>query len=109
VIVRGKANAETEFANTLFLGGTDKWNYPCLPVSVTTDRGFDSLANRLFLKEKGIENIICPKSVPALQKKMQQASFRENQKRRGQTEGRIGILKNRFLGNPLKSKGFASR
>jgi len=40
---------------------------------------------------------------------MQQASFRENQKRRGQTEERIGILKNRFLGNPLKSKGFASR
>ena len=137
VIVRGKADAETEFGNTLLLGeqadgiildwalykgkvssdsqllkqsleriGT---SYPCLPESATTDRGFDSLANRLYLEEKGIENNICPKSVPALREKMQQASFRENQKRRGQTEGRIGILKNGFLGNPLKSKGFASR
>jgi len=40
---------------------------------------------------------------------MKQASFRENQKRRGLTEARIGILKNNFLGNPLKGKGFASR
>ena len=40
---------------------------------------------------------------------MQDESFCEKQKRRGQTEGRIGILKNEFLGNPLKSKGFASR
>jgi hypothetical protein len=137
VIVRGKADAETEFGNTLLLGeqadgiildwelykekaSSDSQllkqsleridtDYPCLPVSATTDRGFDSLANRLYLEEKGIENNICPKSVPALQEKMQQASFRENQKRRGQTEGRIGILKNGFLGNPLKSKGFASR
>jgi hypothetical protein len=137
VIVRGKANAETEFGNKLLLGEQINgiildWElykekassdsqllkqslervgtyYPCRPVSVTTDRGFDGLANRLYLEGKGIENNICPKSVPALQKKMQQASFRENQKRRGQTEGRIGILKNGFLGNPLKSKGFASR
>lgn len=137
VIVRGKANAETEFGNTLLLGEQingiildwklykDKapsdsnllkeslerfsTHYPCKPVSVTTDRGFDSLANRLYLEKEGIENNICPKSVPALQEKMKQASFRENQKRRGLTEARIGILKNNFLGNPLKSKGFASR
>jgi len=137
VIMRGKADAKTEFGNTLLLGEqADEiildWElykekvspdsqllkqslerigtyYPCQPVSVTTDLGFDNLANRLYLEEKGIENNICPKSAPTLQKKMQQASFRENQKRRGQTEGRIGILKNGFLGNPLKSKGFASR
>jgi len=137
VIVRGKANAETEFGNKLLLGEQINgiildWElykekassdsqllkqsleridtyYSYRPVSVTTDRGFDSVTNRLYLDEAGIENDICPKSVPALQEKMRQASFRENQKRRGQTEGRIGILKNRFLGNPLKSKGFASR
>jgi len=135
--VRGKANAETEFGNTLLLceqinGIIFDWklykdkapsdsnllkeslerfntHYPCKPVSVTTDRGFDSLANRLYLEKEGIENNICPKSVPALQEKMKQASFRENQKRRGLTEARIGILKNNFLGNPLKGKGFASR
>ena len=137
VIVRGKAGAEAEFGNTLLLGEqTDgiilDWKlfrekapsdskllkqslerigtyYHCHPSSLTTDRGFDSSANRLYLEKAVIENNICPKSVLALQEKMQQASFCENQKRRGQTEGRIGILKNKFLGNPLKSKGVASR
>ena len=31
------------------------------------------------------------------------------QQRRSQTEGRIGILKNQFLGRPLRVKGFAHR
>ena len=31
------------------------------------------------------------------------------QRRRSQTEGRIGILKNDFLGQPLRAKGYASR
>ncbi len=137
VIVRGKAEAEAEFGNTLLLGEQAEgiivdWqlyrekapsdsqllkqslermdtDYHCRPESVTGDRGFDSAANRRYLKKQGIENNICPRSVRQLQETMQQASFTENQKRRGQTEGRIGILKNRFLGNPLKSKGFASR
>jgi len=137
VIVRGKAGAEAEFGNTLLLGEQADgiildWKlsrekarsdskllkqslerigtyYHCYPSSLTTDRGFDSPANRRYLEKAVIENNICPKSIAALQEKMQQASFCENQKRRGQTEGRIGILKNKFLGNPLKSKGFASR
>jgi hypothetical protein len=137
VIVRGKAGAETEFGNTLLIGEqrdgiildwklyqdqapadnkilkeslerTEKY-YHCRPGSVTTDRGFDSPDNRRFLEENGIENNICPKSVVALQEKLKDESFCEHQKRRGQTEGRIGILKNVFLGNPLKSKGFDSR
>lgn len=137
VIVRGKADAVAEFGNTLSLAEqsegiiVDRNLYKdkalsdsrilrqslerivmhtgCRPGSVTTDRGFDSAANRRYLNRQGIENNICPRSVAALQEKMQQSGFCENQKRRGQTEGRIGILKNRFLGNPLKSKGFASR
>ena len=36
---------------------------------------------------------------------LRDASFCEKQKRRGQTEGRIGIVKNVFLGSPLRSKG----
>jgi hypothetical protein len=137
VIVRGKADAEAEFGNTLLLGEQADgiivdWqlyreqapadsqllkhslermetDYHCRPVSVTGDRGFDSAANQRYLKKQGIENNICPRSITQLQERMQRACFCENQKRRGQTEGRIGILKNRFLGNPLKSKGFASR
>ncbi len=137
VIVRGKADTEAEFGNSLLVGEQadgiivdwqlykDKvpsdsgllrqslermvTRYGCHPVSVTGDRGFDSAANRRYLRKQAIENNICPRSVAQLQERTQQASFCENQKRRGQTEARIGILKNRFLGNPLKSKGFASR
>jgi hypothetical protein len=137
VIVRGKADAEAEFGNTLLVGEQADgiildWelykekapadnhllkrsleriaqHYQCRPGSVTTDRGFDSASNRRYLKKAEIENNMCPRSVEALRERMQDESFCEKQKRRGQTEGRIGILKNEFLGNPLKSKGFASR
>ena len=40
---------------------------------------------------------------------MQDPKFRRIQKRRAQTEARIGIVKNAFLGGPLRSKGFAHR
>ena len=35
--------------------------------------------------------------------------FVQLQRRRRQTEGRIGIFKNGFLGRPLRAKGFAHR
>ena len=35
--------------------------------------------------------------------------FKKLQRRRAQSEGRIGIFKNQFLGRPLHSKGFARR
>lgn len=137
VIVRGKAGAEAEFGNTLLLaeqsdGVILDWNlyeeqaqadmkllpeslerieryYHSLPGSVTGDRGFDSADNRLYLGSRNIENNICPKSVEALREKLQDVNFCDAQKRRGQTEGRIGIVKNIFLGDPLRSKGFISR
>jgi hypothetical protein len=137
VIVRGKAGAETEFGNTLLLGEQSDgvildWKlyqeqapadmkllqetlerieryYHSRPGSVTGDRGFDSSDNRGYLESRAIENNICPKSVEALREKLRDASFCEKQKRRGQTEGRIGIVKNVFLGSPLRSKGFCSR
>ena len=52
---------------------------------------------------------MCPKSVKELSERMQDEDFRLNQKRRSQTEARIGILKNEFLGKPLRRKGFDSR
>jgi hypothetical protein len=137
VIVRGKAGAETEFGNTLLLGEQADgvildWKlyqeqapadmkllpeslerieryYHSRPGAVTGDRGFDSADNRRYLGRNGIKNNICPKSVEALREKLRDASFCEKQKRRGQTEGRIGIVKNVFLGSPLRSKGFFSR
>lgn len=137
VVVRGKAGAESEFGNTLLLGEQADgvildWKlyqeqapadmkllpesleriekyYHCRPGAVTGDRGFDSADNRRYLERNGIKNNLCPKAVAVLREKLQDVTFCEAQKRRGQTEGRIGIVKNVFLGSPLRSKGFFSR
>jgi hypothetical protein len=138
VIVRGKAGAKVEFGNTLLIaeqaqglivdwrlyreqgpgdaaamvesleravvaygGRHPKW--------VVTDRGFSSSESREYLAGKSIGDEMCPRSVAELRRKMQGARFREHQSRRGQTEGRIGILKNEFLGKPLRKKGYECR
>jgi len=44
-----------------------------------------------------------------MRERMKEARFVELQSRRSQTEGRIGIFKNAFLGRPMKSKGFDYR
>ncbi|MCF6334334.1 MAG: hypothetical protein L3J12_01150 [Spirochaetales bacterium] len=138
VIVRGKAGAKLEFGNTLFLaeqadGIIMDWklyqdkvpadskilkesierleneydNYT--PESATTDRGFFSKTNQKYLETKGIKDYMCPKSVIELQERLKENDFCAHQKRRAQTEGRIGIIKNSFLGNPSKGKSFISR
>ena len=138
VIIRGKVDAKVEFGNTLFLGEqkdgliidwklykdtapADNKQLPesldrlkkyydgYKPESVGTDRGFDSKTNKKLLKENNIKNFMCPRSVPELQANLEDEDFCNHQKRRGQTEARIGILKNKFLGRPLKSKGFKNR
>lgn len=136
VIVRGKADAETEFGNGLYLAEqTDglivDWEFiqeqpPSdsklvkssltriietygHPASYTGDRGFDSPESRAHLDEIDLINGICPRSVPALKEKLEDEGFCLLQKRRGSTEGRIGLFKNAYLGAPLRSKGFTNR
>jgi len=136
VLVRGKAGAEVEFGNALYLaeqsdGLIVDWNFieeqppgdnkltkesierlakeyktPC---SYTGDRGFDSLDNRVDLEALEIVNAICPRSVEQLKEKLEDVEFRRLQTRRGGTEARIGIFKNAYLGSPLRSKGFKNR
>lgn len=77
--------------------------------SSTGDRGFDSESNREFLKDEKIYNGLCPRSPKQLQERIAEPRFLELQTRRSQTEGRIGVFKNVFLGKPLKSKGFLHR
>lgn len=72
--------------------------------SVSADRAFSSLANDEFLKEKNIINGLCPKSPKQLQEKLMDPVFVSLQTRRSQTEARIGIFKNVFLGKPLRSR-----
>ncbi len=137
VIVRHKAGAEVEFGNTLLLveqaaGLIVDWklNKPSTPgdivlmkeslirmkqvfgrypASVGGDRGFASKASHRWLESEGICDANCPRDPHELSQRMQDPKFRRIQKRRAQTEARIGIVKNAFLGGPLRSKGFAHR
>ena len=136
VIVRKKAGAPVEFGNTLLLGENPQgvivdWELfkdsapadsKLLPGSVGrmekiygplkalgADRGFDNLVNREGLAEDGICNGVCPRSPTALKKRMRSPKFRELQRRRAQTEGRIGIIKNVFLRGRPRCKGFTNR
>lgn len=137
VIVRKKAGAEVEFGNTLFLGETPSgvvidWelfkdvapndarlvkrsvertelNLDIHIKAVGADRGFDSQDNRDFLNERQTYNGICPRNPKELQRRTKSWKFDGLQHRRSQTEGRIAIVKNAFLGTPLRSKGFKNR
>jgi hypothetical protein len=131
VIVRGKAGNEVEFGQGLLLteqadGLIIDWqlfseqppsdskafgpaiariktHYGCID-STCADRGFSSKNNTDFLKETGIYNAICPKRPKELQEKLSDPIFLSLQTRRSQTEARIGIFKNVFLGKPLRSR-----
>ena len=138
VIVRGKAGAAVEFGNTLLIveqaqGLVVDWHLyqesaPAdsrqVPASlerlvarlgedviraVGGDRGFDSAANRALLEEKELFNGLCPRGAAEFKRRRHGARFVRTQRRRSQTEGRIGILKNDFLGRPLRAKGYAHR
>ena len=81
---------------------------PCLH-QISGGRGFDSKANRELLDQQGIYNAICPRAPGELKDKMKETKFVERQQRRSQTEARISIFKNGFLGSPLLSKGHANQ
>lgn len=80
-----------------------------VPKAVATDRGFDSESNRAGLAKAGIYNGLCPRLPQQLKQRSGSWKFRSLQRRRGQTEARIAILKNNFLGDPLRSKRFIGR
>jgi hypothetical protein len=137
VIVRNKAGAEVEFGNTLLLAENPQglildWELfqerspadsALLPWSlgrmeqaygpklkaVAADRGFDNEVNRVSLAKEGIYNAVCPRSPQQLRERSGSWKFKRLQRRRGQTEGRISIVKNVFLSGQVRSKGFTHR
>lgn len=138
VIVRGKAGAEVEFGNSLIVAetasgfildhelrqdtspGDAKWLEQRFEkmkqasggrlCAVAGDRGFDSARCRKMLDEEDVYNGLCPRDPAAMKRKLREDEiFRGAQKRRAQTEGRIGILKNVFLQGVPRAKGFANR
>jgi len=133
VYKRGKAGADVEFGLQLFIAENQdglivNWNIhddvprhdskfvkPCLdqlkevdlkPLSVCGDRGFWTKKVCDVLSKDNVENFICPKDRTLLQSQLQKENFRTAANRRSQTEARIGILKNNFLGGHLSTKGF---
>lgn len=137
VIVRGKAGAEVEFGNTVLLGENRQGvivDYQIFRESapadsqvlfgslvrvregtgrcveaVVTDRGFFSASNSQTLRETGTYDALCPRNPGELRERMKDEKFASLQRRRAQTEGRIGILKREFLGRPMRAKGFEHR
>lgn len=135
VIKRGKAQGEVEFGNGFYIAEQENgmivdWDHfqykqksdaKILKESIerikqnftvesfTTDRGFNSKNNSTFLAKSGIYDATCPKIVLELEERLKEPRFRIEQKRRAQTEGRIGILKNKFIKGKIKRKGFENR
>jgi len=137
VIVRGKAGAEVEFGNTVLLGENRQGLILDFQIyqdqapadahllveslervqaalgrtvgGVATDRGFANAANREGLETAGIFDGICPRRPEQMKERMKSKKFAEMQRRRSQTEARIGILKQGFFGRPMRAKGFAHR
>ena len=138
VIVRGKAGAQTEFGNELFMaespggmvidymlyGKTAPWEGDKLIESVqrqqslkrqqglkwaVADRGFDGAATRKALKKAGLSSHICPKSPSKLKARLKEPDFCRWQTRRGGTEARIAIVKNHGCGRVWRAKGLKHR
>jgi hypothetical protein len=137
VIVRGKAGAEVEFGNTVLLSENRQGvilDYELFRESApadsqilfdslvrvwdgigrrvraaVTDRGFSSASNSRALQEGGTYDALCPRKPALLRERMREERFARLQRRRAQTEARIGILKRGFLGQPMRAKGFAHR
>ena len=137
VIVRKKAGAEVEFGNTFLLAENPQglildWElfrdsapadskllprtvgrleqvYKGVLKALAGDRGFDSELNRAGLDLDGIYNAVCPRDPRELQRRSRSWKFKRLQRRRAQTEGRIAIIKNVFLGHRIRSKGFDHR
>ena len=137
VIVRGKVGAEVEFGNSVLLGENRQgvildyeffrdsapadsqllfgsllrvWEATGYHVgAVATDRGFATADNSRTLKEGGTFDGLCPRQPAELGRRMKGRKFARSQRRRAQTEARIGILKQGFLGRPMRAKGFDHR
>jgi hypothetical protein len=137
VIVRRKAGAQVEFGNTLLLAensqglildwelfrqsapadsallarfvGSMEEAYGRTIKAVGADRGFDSQTNQRGLADEGIYNGICPRDPKILRRRKDSWKFKKMQRRRSQTEGRIGIFKNAFGAGQMRCKGFEHR
>lgn len=137
VLKRGKAGADVEFGNKLWLGETRSGlivDFALLAeaeadtalvvpavkrlrqqmkldvAQIWGDRGLFSKKNEKSLEHCDVKSGLCPRDPAELQKRLQEDdSFRPGLKRRGGTEARIAIFKHVFAGSPCLAKGIAAR
>ncbi len=137
VLKRGKAGAQVEFGNKLWLGETreglivdwallrdakadSKLVIPAVKrltgkmklevTQVWGDRGLSSQANEKQLAKREIKSGLCPRDPAELKRRLDDdPAFRPGLRRRGGTEARIAIFKHVFAGSPCLAKGFAAR
>jgi hypothetical protein len=74
--------------------------------TVVTDRGFASVENDAALATAKITNGTLPRNPEDMQAKLLDPVMRKLQRRRAQTEARIGIFKHKFIGDHLPTKDF---
>jgi hypothetical protein len=137
VYVRGKAGADAEFGlqllmsesaeglivdchvvpdgvandTTLLLPAMERMRAafgPSVAATVVTDRGFASADNSIALKNLEICDSTLPRSPEAMKAKLKDPAHRDLHRRRAQTEARIGIIKAKFFGDRLPTKGLAN-
>jgi len=137
VIVRGKAGREVEFGNTLLIAESPQglildWELYREPApaewrqlqdsverqndfdlsapiaAAVADRGFSAKRGAEQLAQRDIYDAVCPKDPAQLRERFKEERFAGLQKRRGSTEGRIAILKQR-QGRRLRCRGFDHR
>ena len=77
---------------------------PTVATTIVTDRGFTSSANNKALAKANITNVTLPRNPDDLAKLLQDPIMERLQRRRSQTEGRIGIFKALFIGDHLPTK-----
>jgi hypothetical protein len=137
VLKRGKAGANVEFGNKLWLGETRAGlivDFALLAEAeadtalvvpavkrlrqqmklkvqhVWGDRGLASQQNEKALAKLDVKSGLCPRDPAELQRRLEQdEDFHSGLKRRGGTEARIAIFKAAFAGNPCRAKGIAAR
>ena len=137
VIVRGKAGKEIEFGNTLFLAEStqglildwelyeksapaewrqlqasverqSRFDLSAALAAAAADRGFASAAGQAALQERGIYDAVCPRDPGQLRRRLREARFGRLQRRRGSTEARVAIFKQRCA-RRLRCRGSAHR
>jgi hypothetical protein len=136
VLKRGKAGAEVEFGNKLWLGETraglivdwelqekaeadtalvvpamDRLKKMKIKVQQAWgDRGLFSKKNEKQLAKRDIKSGLCPRDPAELKRRLdEEPEFRTGLRRRGGTEARIAIFKHAFTGSPCQTKGIAAR